>query len=145
MRSFGPCCSFPVCKITLQITGMVNLIKSIPMSVYMWKWRFIPFIECDVVSAMSCGCFDNLCSSLPWSCGSLIFSMWMSTMCCFLRRQSVYNWLVSGKLPGFWAEASGLCTDPGSAWSWVLCWDPPRLIWLPEVLMSRLPVSSSSS
>jgi hypothetical protein len=107
-----PLCSPSTCK--LKIMRMLNLNKKFHALVYMWKWKLAPFIECDVTSAMSCDCSEDLCSVLPWSCGSLPSSMWMSTLCCFPRRQSVYTWLVSGKLPSLWD--SGL---------WSLHW--PRL------------------
>ena len=45
MCSFGPCCSLPICKITLHITGMVSLIKSIPMFVYIGNGSSFPLLN----------------------------------------------------------------------------------------------------
>lgn len=41
------------------------------------------------------------------------FPMWMSTLCCFPRHQSVHTWMVSSKLPELWVKASDLCIGPG--------------------------------
>lgn len=113
IHSFSPFCTLLICKIKLQIMMMVNVIqKSIHMYVYIWQWNVVPFIECDLASAMSLDCFEVLyCFTLElWP---LIFSMWMRTLCYFPRRQSVHAPMVSGKLPGLWAKASDLCMDPG--------------------------------
>lgn len=109
---FSSFCTFLICKIKLQITRMVNMIKSLYMCAYMWKWKVVPFIECDVALAMSHDCFEAL-YYFTLELWSLIFSMWMSTLCYFPRRQSVHTWMVSSKLPGLWAKASDLCIDSG--------------------------------
>lgn len=48
---------------------MVDLIKSIHMDVCMWKWKCVPFTECDVASATSCDCSeDHLGAEVSYFC-----------------------------------------------------------------------------
>lgn len=106
----SPFCTCLLCKIILQLTRVVDIIKSIHIGVYLWSGMWLPLMTmmwpqlCHVTAL-------KVCAVLPWGCGLsfLCFPMWMSTLCCFPGHQSVHTRMVSGKWPGLGAKASDRC------------------------------------